>query len=199
MKRAMDILLILVTTPIWLPVLGAVALAVRAAMGAPIFFRQARPSLHAQPFMLLKFRTMRVGAGSDAKRLTPFGRFLRGSSLDELPELFNVLRGDMSLVGPRPLLMEYLPLYTPEQMRRHDVLPGITGWVQVHGRNALSWEEKFAMDVWYVEHRTMALDVAILAQTLWQVISGRGVTAKGHATMPVFTGTPASGENETKP
>jgi lipopolysaccharide/colanic/teichoic acid biosynthesis glycosyltransferase len=199
MKRTMDVLLILVATPVWLLVFGVVSLAVLVAIGRPVFFHQIRPGLRGRPFVMLKFRTMRTGTGDDAVRLTPFGRFLRGTSLDELPELFNVLRGDMSLVGPRPLLMEYLPLYTADQMRRHEVLPGITGWAQVHGRNALSWEEKFEMDVWYVEHHTMALDVAILARTLWQVVAGRGVTANGHATMLAFTGTPASGKNGTNP
>ena len=188
MKRAVDLVLVLLTAPIWLLVLAATALAVRVAMGRPVFFRQQRAGRLGRPFTLIKFRTRRPGAGPDNARLTPCGRFLRRTSLDELPELWHVWRGEMSLVGPRPLLLEYLPRYTPEQARRHEVRPGITGWAQVHGRNALTWEEKFQLDVWYVDHRTMWLDLRILAMTVWQVVCGHGVSATGHATMPVFTG-----------
>lgn len=188
MKKVLDIVLILVMAPIWLPVLAVVALAVRLALGRPVFFRQARAGLQGQEFMLIKFRTMRTGEGTDAERLTRFGRRLRTTSLDELPELFHVIRGEMSLVGPRPLPVRYLPRYTPEQMRRHAVRPGLTGWAQVHGRNALTWEEKFRLDVWYVDHRGLWLDLRILAMTAWQVARGRGVSAEGQATMAEFLG-----------
>jgi lipopolysaccharide/colanic/teichoic acid biosynthesis glycosyltransferase len=177
------------------PVLAGVALAIRARMGSPVLFRQARPGLRGQPFEVVKFRTMRHAMGSDGKplpdseRLTALGRILRASSLDELPQLWNVLRGDLSLVGPRPLLMQYLPRYSPEQARRHDVLPGITGWAQVNGRNAISWEEKFALDVWYVDHWSLALDLKILALTLLKVVNRSGISREGHATMPEFMGT----------
>ena len=176
-----------------LPLL-VLTLLVRRKLGRPAFFRQTRPGLHGRPFQMVKFRTMTDARGPDgallpdADRLTPFGRFLRGSSLDELPELWNVLRGDMSLVGPRPLLMEYLPLYTPEQARRHAVRPGITGWAQVNGRNALSWEEKFALDVWYVDHQSLALDISILWRTVRKVLVREGISAAGEATMPRFDG-----------
>jgi sugar transferase EpsL len=177
------------------PVLALVALLVRLKLGAPLLFRQQRPGLHGKPFTLYKFRTMtdaRDAQGRrlpDAERLTPFGRFLRSTSLDELPELFNVLKGEMSLVGPRPLLMRYLDRYTPEQARRHAVKPGITGWAQVNGRNALTWEEKFALDVWYVDHQSLWLDVKILAMTVWQVLKREGISQPGHATMEEFRGT----------
>jgi len=176
-----------------LPLL-VLTLLVRRKLGRPAFFRQVRPGRHGRPFQMVKFRTMTDARGPDgallpdADRLTPFGRFLRGSSLDELPELWNVLRGDMSLVGPRPLLMEYLPLYTPEQARRHAVRPGITGWAQVNGRNALSWEEKFALDVWYVDHQSLALDISILWRTVRKVLVREGISAAGEATMPRFDG-----------
>ena len=178
-----------------LPLLALIAL-VRIKLGRPVFFRQTRPGLHGRPFQMVKFRTMTDARGPDgallpdADRLTPFGRFLRSASLDELPELWNVLRGDMSLVGPRPLLMEYLPLYTPEQARRHAVRPGITGWAQVNGRNALSWEEKFALDVWYVDHQSLALDISILWRTVRKVLVREGISAAGEATMGKFTGNP---------
>ena len=178
-----------------LPLLALIAL-VRIKLGRPVFFRQTRPGLHGQPFQMVKLRTMTDARGPDgallpdAERLTPFGRFLRASSLDELPELWNVLKGDMSLVGPRPLLMEYLPLYTPEQARRHEVRPGITGWAQVNGRNALSWEEKFALDVWYVDHQSLALDIRILWLTALKVLAREGISAAGEATMGKFTGNP---------
>ena len=185
-------LLVVLTAPVWLPFLAIIALVVRLHMGSPVLFHQVRPGWHGRPFTLIKFRTMRAGAGSDAERLTAFGRWLRRSSLDELPELFNILRGEMALVGPRPLLMEYLPRYTAEQARRHAVRPGLTGWAQVHGRNALTWEEKFRLDVWYVDHHNTWLDLRILALTLWQVVQGRGVSSDGHATMPLFAGTSAA-------
>ena len=167
---------------------------VRRKLGGPVFFRQIRPGLHGQPFLMVKFRTMTDKRGldgqllPDAARLTVFGRFLRASSLDELPELWNVLKGDMSLVGPRPLLMEYLPLYSPEQTRRHEVRPGITGWAQVNGRNALSWEEKFKLDVWYADHRSLWLDVKILCLTVRKVLVREGISGDGEATMSKFTG-----------
>ena len=194
MKRLFD----LVAAALALLLLGVPMLVltwqVRRKLGKPAFFRQTRPGLHGQPFGMVKFRTMTQERGpdgqllSDAERLTPFGRFLRATSLDELPELWNVFKGDMSLVGPRPLLMEYLPLYTPEQARRHEVRPGITGWAQVNGRNALSWEEKFRLDVWYVDHVSFALDAKILFLTLWKTIKREGISAKGEATMPLFSG-----------
>ena len=161
-----------------------------------MLFHQPRIGLHGKPFMLYKLKTMRDPQpgedplATDATRITRFGRFLRATSLDELPTLWNVLRGDMALVGPRPLLPEYLPLYTPEQMRRHEVKPGITGWAQVNGRNAISWEEKFRLDVWYVDNRSFWLDCKILWMTVWQVLARRGVSAADHATMPAFQGTP---------
>ena len=167
---------------------------VRHVLGRPVFFHQTRPGLHGRPFRMIKFRTMtdsRSEGGQllpDEERLGTFGRFLRTTSLDELPELWNVLMGEMSLVGPRPLLMEYLPLYSKEQARRHDVRPGITGWAQVNGRNALSWEEKFKLDVWYVDHRSFWLDLRILWLTLCKVLARDGISAPGEATMPRFTG-----------
>jgi lipopolysaccharide/colanic/teichoic acid biosynthesis glycosyltransferase len=167
---------------------------VRRKLGSPIFFRQMRPGLQGKPFNIVKFRTMtetRDVSGAllpDSQRLTPFGHFLRTSSLDELPELWNVLRGEMSLIGPRPLLMEYLPLYSPEQARRHEVRPGITGWAQVNGRNAISWADKFALDVWYVDHRSLWLDVRILLLTVYKVLVRDGISAVGEATMPRFEG-----------
>ena len=194
MKKIFDFTVALGALAILSPVLGVVAIIVRAQLGAPVLFCQTRPGLQGKPFSILKFRTMtnaRDAQGNllpDGQRLTRFGRFLRSTSLDELPELFNVLKGDMSLVGPRPLLMEYLPLYTPEQARRHDVRPGITGWAQVNGRNALSWEEKFAMDVWYVDHCSLWLDMKILVLTVRKVLARDGISAAGEATMPRFTG-----------
>lgn len=177
------------------PIMGAVAIAVRASMGSPVVFRQTRPGLHGKPFTIAKFRTMRDAVGRDgrplpdAERLTGVGRFLRATSLDELPQLWNVLRGELSFVGPRPLLMEYLELYTPEQARRHDVLPGITGLAQVHGRNALGWEDRFRYDVEYADNWSLALDAKILAMTAWKVIAREGISAEGHATTPKFAGT----------
>jgi lipopolysaccharide/colanic/teichoic acid biosynthesis glycosyltransferase len=176
-----------------LPLLALVWL-IRRKLGSPVLFCQVRPGLHGKPFTMVKFRTMTDERGPDgallpdAQRLTPFGRFLRASSLDELPELWNVLKGEMSLVGPRPLLMEDLPLYTPEQARRHEVRPGITGWAQVNGRNAISWSDKFALDVWYVDHQSLWLDAQILCRTVRKVLVRDGISASGEATMPKFTG-----------
>jgi len=193
-KRFLDLLLVILATPFWIPVFGILALLVRLKLGKPVFFSQLRPGLYGKPFRLSKFRTMtdgRDGEGRlspDGDRLTPFGRALRATSLDELPELFNVLRGEMSLVGPRPLLLEYLLLYSPEQARRHLVRPGITGWAQINGRNALTWEERFRLDVWYVDHQSLALDLGILALTAAKVLRRQGVSADGHATMPEFLG-----------
>lgn len=197
MKRLFDIVAAGVALVLLSPLLLLVAIAVRATMGNPILFRQLRPGLEGEPFELVKFRTMRrlttadVVPAEDEQRLTRLGRFLRASSLDELPELWNVLKGEMSLVGPRPLLMRYLPLYTPEQARRHQVRPGLTGWAQVNGRNALSWEEKFALDLWYVDNRSLLLDLRILLLTVWRVLRPSGIAAEGAATMPEFTGSPA--------
>ncbi len=194
MKRAIDLVLALLALIIFSPAIAVTALATRVALGSPLFFIQERPGLHARPFQLVKFRTMKnaVGPGGgsapDAARLTRYGKFLRSTSLDELPGLWSVVKGDMSLVGPRPLLMEYLPLYSKEQARRHDVKPGITGWAQVNGRNALSWEEKFAADVWYVDNQSLALDLKILIMTIGKVLKKDGVSAEGEATMPKFTG-----------
>jgi len=180
---------------IFAPVLVVCGLLVALLLGRPVFFRQARPGLHGKMFCMLKFRTMLNAVDEngtplpDAQRLTRFGGFLRACSLDELPELWNVLRGQMSLVGPRPLLVEYLPKYSPEQARRHDAKPGITGWAQVNGRNAISWEKKFELDVWYVEHQSLMLDLKILCMTLWQVVRRDGISATEHVTMPPFEGT----------
>lgn len=194
MKRLFDIVASACGLLVLSPVIGLIALIVRVKLGSPVLFRQIRPGVDAKPFVLLKFRSMRDRVGpdglplSDAERLTAFGKALRSTSLDELPELWNVLRGDMSLVGPRPLLMEYLPLYSPKQARRHEVRPGITGWAQVNGRNALSWEEKFEYDVWYVDNRSLMLDIRILLMTVVKVLRRAGVAAKGEATMPRFQG-----------
>jgi len=180
------------------PFSAVTATGVLMTIGRPIFFRQTRPGLHSEPFTVVKFRTMRDAIGPDGQplpdaiRLTSLGAFLRKWSFDELPQFWNVLRGDLSLVGPRPLLMEYLPLYLPEQARRHDVRPGITGWAQVNGRNAISWEERFALDVWYVDHWSLALDVKILLKTLQKVIAREGIAAAGVPTMTRFTGSARS-------
>ncbi len=194
LKRLIDIVGALGGLVLLAPLMMLIALLVRLNLGKPVLFRQVRPGQHGKPFVMYKFRTMTDAtdeAGNllpDEKRLTPFGRFLRSTSLDELPELFNVLKGEMSLVGPRPLLMEYLDRYTPEQARRHEVKPGITGWAQVHGRNALTWDEKFRLDVWYVDNWTIGLDLKIIALTLWKVLKREGISAEGCATMPKFTG-----------
>lgn len=194
MKRLFDIIVVVFTAPIWLPIVLILAVFVRIKLGSPVFFRQERPGLHGKIFRLMKFRTMtdqRDENGNllpDAVRLTPFGKWLRSTSLDELPELFLVLNGDMSLVGPRPLLVQYLPLYSKEQARRHEVRPGLTGWAQINGRNAISWEEKFALDVWYVDNQSLWLDIKILFLTVWRVFDRHGISAANDATMPVFTG-----------
>lgn len=186
------------------PLLLLLAALVRWRLGTPVLFRQIRPGLNGQPFTLLKFRSMRTVTNtdgcplSDEERLTRFGRFLRSTSLDELPELINIIRGEMAFVGPRPLLMEYLPLYTSEQMRRHDVLPGITGWAQVNGRNAISWEEKFALDVWYVDNRSFWLDCRILLLTVLRVLRRSDITAANGTAMPLFTGTTSKPVQHTK-
>lgn len=193
-KRALDLLLAAVLMVVLAPVMVVIAFCTRIALGGPVLFRQARPGLHGRAFVLLKFRTMLNALDSkgiplpDCERLTIFGRFLRRTSLDELPELINVLMGEMSLVGPRPLLMEYLPLYTAEQARRHEVRPGITGWAQVNGRNAISWEEKFRLDVWYVDHANLWLDLKVLWLTVLKVLRGDGVTQQGSATAEAFKG-----------
>jgi sugar transferase EpsL len=205
-KRLLDLALTLPAAAALLPLGLALAAAVRLALGTPVLFRQRRPGLGARPFELLKLRTMtdaRDESGEplpDAERLTRFGRLLRRTSLDELPELVNVLRGEMSLVGPRPLLVQYLERYSPQQARRHEVRPGLTGWAQVRGRNALDWPERLACDVWYVDHVSLALDLRILAATAWQVLRGTGVSAAGHDTMPEFRGgeTPGSEAKESR-
>jgi len=194
MKRFFDLVVSASALVIFLPVLLSVFLIIRTKLGSPVYFHQTRPGLNGQPFVMVKFRTMKDAVDNsgnqlpDSVRLTVFGRFLRSTSLDELPELWNVLKGDMSLVGPRPLLMEYLPLYTSEQSRRHEVRPGITGWAQVNGRNALSWEEKFKLDVWYVDNQTFWLDLQILLLTVKKVVLREGISSKGDATMPKFIG-----------
>ena len=188
LKAAIDRLGAAVGLVLALPLLVGIGAAVFASLGRPIFLRQKRPGQGGLPFEIVKFRTMREGEGSDAERLSRFGRFLRSTSLDELPELWNVLRGEMSLVGPRPLLPQYLDRYTPEQARRHAMKPGVTGLSQVRGRNALTWDEKLALDVWYVDHWSLALDLRILARTLPAVLGRRGISAPGSATMPEFQG-----------
>ncbi len=193
-KRVFDCITAGVVLVLLSPVLIVLAMAIRFVLGAPVLFRQERPGLGGRPFTLYKFRTMteaRDGSGEmldDGRRLTAFGRVLRRFSFDELPEFWNVLRGDMSLVGPRPLLMEYLPLYSPEQARRHEVRPGLTGWAQVNGRNALSWDEKFRLDVWYVNHVSLPLDIRVICRTFALVARGAGVSSDAHPTMPKFNG-----------
>ena len=193
-KRVVDVAVALVGVVILVPLFVVLALLIRRKLGSPVLFRQLRPGLYGQVFTLYKFRTMTDERGPDGdllpdeQRLTSFGRFLRATSLDELPELWNVLKGDMSLVGPRPLLVEYLDLYTREQARRHEVRPGLTGWAQVNGRNDMSWGDKLALDVWYVDHRSLWLDVQILLRTLWVMLTRQGVSRSGHATAPRFTG-----------
>jgi len=194
LKRLFDLFVTLAGLMLLLPLLLVLALLVRLKHGAPVFFRQTRPGLHGRPFKMVKFRTMTDERGADGnllpdeQRLTGFGKFMRSTSLDELPELWNVLKGEMSLVGPRPLLMEYLPLYTPEQARRHEVRPGITGWAQVNGRNALSWEEKFKLDVWYVDNCSLWLDMKILWLTAGKVLKRDGISQEGSVTMEKFRG-----------
>lgn len=200
LKRLFDILGAVLGFLILLPIIVTLAWQVRRKLGSPVLFRQTRPGLHGKPFQLIKFRTMRNAIGldgrplPDSERMTSFGSFLRSASLDELPELWNVLKGDMSLVGPRPLLMEYLPLYSLEQARRHELRPGVTGWAQVNGRNALSWDEKFRLDVWYVDNHSFWLDLKILALTVKKVFVREGISAAGEVTMTYFTGSSKEGE-----
>lgn len=194
MKRLFDFSVSLIALLVLMPLLLLLAVLVWMSLGSPVLFIQTRPGLHGKAFRMVKFRTM-INAHdadgmllSDVERLRPFGRFLRASSLDELPELWNVLKGDMSLVGPRPLLMEYLPLYSPEQAHRHTVRPGITGWAQINGRNAISWDDKFKLDIWYIENQSFWLDASILFVTLKRVFQRHGISADGEVTMPRFTG-----------
>lgn len=194
MKRLLDTVLALLGLIFLAPAIALVAVCVRCKLGSPVIFSQVRPGLHGKPFKMVKFRTMLDAfdtAGNplpDSQRMTRFGSFLRSSSLDELPELWNVLKGDMSLVGPRPLLMEYLSLYSPEQYRRHEARPGVTGWAQINGRNALNWDEKFKLDVWYVDNRSLWLDIKIIFLTIQKVVVRDGISAEGEATMAKFTG-----------
>lgn len=193
-KRLFDILVGILVGLLLLPVILFIAVLIRVYLGRPVFFRQLRPGLHGNPFKMIKFRTMKLGFDKngnllpDEERMTRLGTFLRKSSLDELPELWNVLKGDMSLVGPRPLLIEYLPLYSQDQTRRHEIRPGVTGWAQVNGRNAISWEKKFELDVWYVDNRSFWLDVRILWLTIIKVFFREGVSQDGHVTMEKFRG-----------
>lgn len=193
-KRFIDISASLCALILLAPVMAIVAWNIRKKLGSPILFRQVRPGLDGKPFEMVKFRTMRDAVDADgnpladSERMTPFGSFLRASSLDELPELWNVLKGDMSLVGPRPLLMEYLPLYSQEQSRRHEARPGVTGWAQVNGRNALGWDERFGLDVWYVDNQSFWLDLKIIFMTIKKVVVKEGISANGEATMSKFTG-----------
>lgn len=201
-KRSIDLIVSILGLALLSPLMVVIALAILFTTGRPVFFRQRRPGYRGRPFWLVKFRTMtdaRDSGGqllSDNLRLTCLGRILRRTSFDELPELWNVAKGEMSLVGPRPLLMEYMGRYTAEQARRHEVKPGITGWAQINGRNALTWEQKFACDLWYVDHRTVWLDLNILLSTLWQVSHRDGISFAGHATMPRFMGSREKGANE---
>ena len=193
-KRLLDVCVALVALVVLWPVMLLIALLIRVKMGSPVLFRQERPGYKGRPFHVYKFRTMTLASGADAdvardaQRLTPFGRALRDWTLDELPQFWNVLRGDMSLVGPRPLLMQYLPRYSAEQARRHDVKPGLTGWAQVNGRNAQTWEDRFALDVWYVDHWSLALDLKIIGRTVASVIKKEGIAQEGHATRAEFMG-----------
>jgi lipopolysaccharide/colanic/teichoic acid biosynthesis glycosyltransferase len=188
MKRVVDLCGALIGILLFSPIMLVLYVLIRRDMGTPVLFHQMRPGLHGKPFKMIKFRSMRESGKTDAERLTPLGAKLRSSSLDELPGFWNVLKGQMSLVGPRPLLMEYLPLYSSQQARRHEVRPGLTGWAQVNGRNGLSWDEKFALDVWYVDNQSFWLDLKILSMTVRKVISRDGISADGEATMAKFTG-----------
>ncbi|CAH6784668.1 Uncharacterized sugar transferase EpsL [Vibrio chagasii] len=208
MKRLFDFCTSLIALVIFSPIIALVAWKIRKNLGSPVLFRQTRPGLNGKPFEMVKFRSMRDAVDTNGKplpdeeRMTPFGDKLRSSSLDELPGLWNVLKGDMSLVGPRPLLVQYLPLYNKEQARRHNVRPGVTGWAQVNGRNAISWEEKFALDVWYVDNRTLFLDVKILYLTVKKVFVKEGISADGHVTIEPFTGSSNQGsqnQDSSKP
>ena len=202
MKRLFDFLASLIALILLAPVIALVAWKIRKNLGSPVLFRQTRPGLSGKPFEMVKFRSMKDAVDAndnplpDDERMTPFGDKLRSSSLDELPGLWNVLKGDMSLVGPRPLLVQYLPLYSKEQARRHDVRPGITGWAQINGRNAISWEEKFELDVWYVDNRTLWLDIKILFLTVKKVFVKEGISAEGHVTIEPFTGSLHQGNNK---
>lgn len=201
LKRLIDITASSAALAVFSPVLAVTAYKVKKNLGSPVLFKQTRPGLDGKPFEMIKFRTMKDATDKDgnllpdSERLTPFGQKLRSTSIDELPELWNVLKGDMSLVGPRPLLMEYLPLYNSEQARRHNVRPGVTGYAQVNGRNAISWEQKFALDTWYVDNQSLWLDFKILAKTVKQVLIKDGISAEGEATMSKFTGSPISKES----
>lgn len=192
-KRVLDLVLAILALILLSPLLAFVAILVRLMLGSPVLFRQLRPGLQGRPFTIYKFRTMTDACDAsgnllpDADRLTPFSCFLRSSSLDELPELINILRGEMSWVGPRPLLMQYLERYTPEQMRRHETRPGVTGWAQINGRNAISWERRFELDVWYVDHLSLWLDLRIMALTVWTVLKREGINQPGHATIEEFS------------
>lgn len=194
LKRVVDFFLSLLALIVLSPLLLTLAILIYFKLGSPILFKQRRPGINGKPFFIYKFRTMTDARDADgdllpdAERLTHLGQFLRSASLDELPELLNVVKGDMSLVGPRPLMMQYLDRYTPEQARRHEVRPGITGWAQINGRNALEWEDKFALDVWYVDHCSLWLDVKIILSTLWKVLRREGISQEGHATMSEFMG-----------
>jgi len=194
-KRLFDIIASFCGLVLFSPVIAIVAWKISRKLGSPVLFRQVRPGKDGKPFEMIKFRTMLDAVDTngqplpDEERMTPFGGFLRSSSLDELPELWNVLKGDMSLVGPRPLLMEYLPLYSEEQYRRHEARPGVTGWAQINGRNAISWEDKFKLDVWYVDNRSLSLDITIIFLTIKKVLVRDGISADGEVTMSKFTGT----------
>lgn len=194
MKRLLDIVVSLTVLILLFPIVALVAYKIKSNLGSPVLFRQTRPGLNGKPFEMIKFRTMKDAINTDghplpdSERMTPFGDKLRNSSLDELPELWNVLKGEMSLVGPRPLLMQYLPLYNKEQARRHDVRPGVTGWAQINGRNAISWDEKFKLDVWYVDNRSFWLDIKILFLTVKKVFVKEGISADGHVTIEPFKG-----------
>lgn len=195
LKRLLDIIIASIALILLSPLYAFVAYKVKKNLGSPVLFRQVRPGLHGKPFEMIKFRTMKDAVDEqgnplpDSERLTPFGQMLRSTSLDEMPELWNVIKGDMSIVGPRPLLMEYLPLYSPEQAKRHDVRPGMTGHAQVNGRNAIGWEEKFKLDTWYVEHQSIWLDFKIMFKTVHKVLAKDDISAEGEATMTKFTGT----------
>jgi len=194
LKRLLDIIIASIALILLSPLYAFVAYKVKKNLGSPVLFRQVRPGLHGKPFEMIKFRTMKDAMDEqgnplpDSERLTPFGQMLRSTSLDEMPELWNVIKGDMSIVGPRPLLMEYLPLYSPEQAKRHDVRPGMTGHAQVNGRNAIGWEEKFKLDTWYVENQSIWLDFKIMFKTVHKVLAKDDISAEGEATMPKFTG-----------
>jgi len=202
MKRLLDIIIASIALVLLSPLYFYVAYKVKKNLGSPVLFRQVRPGLHGRPFEMIKFRTMKDAIDAngqllpDSERLTPFGRMLRSSSLDEMPELWNVIKGDMSIVGPRPLLMEYLPLYSPEQAKRHDVRPGMTGYAQVNGRNAIGWEEKFKLDTWYVENQSIWLDFKIMLKTVKKVLAKDDISAEGEATMSKFTGNSVGHNND---